>query len=657
MLPRNKKLIQSFILPYLEQNIEGFKITGKNGKNLFKCPLCKDHPKEELTANIFPPNSNKVYCFDPQHKNIGDIFDMVKIFEPGMKELSEDEIGEYLVGLLKIKTNDEIQKTLVLYESLNWSLVPLRKGGKEADVEAEWQLKEHRNKREWEQWVDSGLNLGVNCGLSNLLIVDIDAMDSKIKKRWYAGELSEQEKEIAVKERDENVEKVLNVLGRPEKNTLYQKSLGGIHLFFIADSEITKTYIDIEGVHVDIETGGAQIVLEPSVVCGESRKIYGEKVLELPKNIKERIIKEVKLRDGGGKTETKTELTNDEDLGKITGLNGKCNSVFVKVLGQFRKFMAVSSVERSAYLMNEQMLDSPMDKKSVRAMVREIEKYHKIDMEELSNKVLERLEKIEEATIRDLTYSLRQEQKDIEDCLRYLCDKDLIYRKGNRYKLIPKIEWRTDFLSVGQPINFNIPWFSKYARFDDGNMILLGGKPAAGKTTIVANTILQFKEQGIKPCVISSERGSKLGLACATLGIKEGDYEFFITVQPWLVPFKKNAVTIIDWLKPPNSDYAKTDLVYEKISGELTNKGGIAIVFAQLRRSTGEFFATDQIDQYAALCAYFRHPEKSDNDGNIIVDNENPSWETRKIRDSKNGQQIIKIPLTYDRETKRLIEK
>ena len=138
---RTKKLIQSYILKYLELNIDGFKIAGKNGKNLFKCPLCHEHPNEELTANIFPLNSNKVYCFDPKHKALGDIFDMVKIFEPGMKELNEDEIGEYLVELLKIKTNDEVQKLLTLYESLNWSLVPLRKGGKEADVEFEWQLK------------------------------------------------------------------------------------------------------------------------------------------------------------------------------------------------------------------------------------------------------------------------------------------------------------------------------------------------------------------------------------------------------------------------------------------------------------------------------------------------------------------------------------
>lgn len=646
---RTKKLIQSYILKYLELNIDGFKITGKNGKNLFKCPLCKDHPNEELTANIFPVNSHKVYCFDPQHKNLGDIFSMVKIFEPGMKELNEDEIGKYLADLLKIKTNDKIQKLLTLYESINWSLVPLRKGGKEADVEKEWQLKEHRNKREWEQWIENGLNIGVNHALSNLLTIDIDAMDSATKKKWYAGELSEQEKEVAIKERDEKLAKVLKILGEPEPLTLHQRSLGGIHLFFKADAEILKTFIEIEGVHVDIETGGAQIVLEPSIVNGESRKIYGEQVAELPSIIKEQILK---VRE-----KIPESKLVDEDLGKITGLEGICNNVFIKVLGQLRKFMPVSSVERTAYLINEQMLDDPMDKKSLRGMVREIEKYHQVDLEELSKKIIERLEKIEEASIQDLTYSLRQERKDIEDALRYLCDKDLVYKRGSRYKLIPKIEWRTDFLSVGTPITYRIPWFSKFADFDDGNMLVLGGKSGSGKTHIVANMILQFKEQGIKPCLISTERGSKIGLVCATLGINEGDYEFYNTTKPWLVPFKKNAVTIIDWLKPPKSDYAKTDLVYESINEQLTIKGGNVIVFAQLRRTNGEFFATDQIDQYAALCAYFRHPDKSDGQGNIIVDNENPYWETRKIRAAKTGQQIITIPLLYDRKTKRLIEK
>ncbi len=648
---RTKKLIQSYILKYLELNIEGFKIIGKKGKNLFKCPLCQEHPNEDLTANIFPLNSNKVYCFDPKHRNLGDIFDMVKIFEPGMKELNEDEVGEYLADLFKIKTNNHIQKLLTLYESLNWSLVPLRKGGKEADVEGEWQLKEHRNKREWEQWIDSEINIGVNCGLSNLLIIDIDAMPKITKDRWYGidpKKLTEQEKEIAIKERDQILAKVLDAMKLPEQ-TLYQKSLGGMHLFFIADPEITKTWIEIEGIHVDIETGGGQVVLEPSIVHNTSREIIADKVLPLPKNLKELILK------NSTKIPESKPISEDFEL-TFENLNNNRNNTFIKLCGQLRKKASVNVTSYAMYLFN-QLLDKQVPQKELKAMIREAEKYHKVDIEELSNKIIDRLEKIEEASIRDLTYSLRQEQKDIEDCLRHLCDKDLVYRRGNKYKLVPKIEWRTDFLSVGQPIKFEIPWFSKYANFDDGNMLILGGKPGAGKTHIVANMILQLKEQGIKPHVISTERGSKIGYVCAALGIKEGDYFFYTTTKPWLVPFKKNVVTIIDWLKPPNSDYAKTDLVYEKINDELTTKGGNAIVFAQLRRSSGEYFATDQIDQYAALCAYFRHPENDDGKGNIIIDNENPYWETRKIRDSKTGQQQIIIPLTYDRKTKRLIEK
>ena len=648
---KTKKLVQSYILPYLEMNIEGFKITGKNGKNLFKCPLCHEHPNETLTANIFPLNSNKVYCFDPKHKNLGDIFSMVKIFEPSMKNLTEDEIGKYLIKLLNIKTNDEIKKILTLYESLNWSLVPLRKGGKEADIESEWQLKEHRNKIEWERWIEGRLNIGINCGLSNVLILDIDAMPKETKDRWYGKinkPLTDEEKDKAIKDRDEKLENILKLLGNPEKNTLYQKSVGGIHLFFVADPEIKKTFINIEGVHIDIETGGGQVVLEPSIVKETTRKIYGEKVLPLPNSIKELILKNI---------DTVSEKNKPhKDIGKITGLEGQCNNVLVKVLGQLRKFMPVSSVERTAHIINNDMLDDPIDKKPIKAMIREIEKYHQTDMEDLSKKIIERLEKIEEASIRDLTYSLRQEQKDIEDALRYLCDKDIIHKRGTRYKLIPKVKWRTDFLSIGKPINYKIPWFSKYANFDDGNMLVLGGKSGSGKTHIVANMILQLKEQGIKPYLISTERGSKIGYVCASLGINEGDYEFFNTTKPWLVPFKKNALTIIDWLKPPNSDYAKTDLVYEKINDELTTKGGNAIVFAQLRKSNGEFFATDQIDQYAALCAYFRHPEKSDGEGNIIIDNENPYWETRKIRDSKTGQQHISIPLKYNRESRKITE-
>jgi len=646
---QTKKLIQSYILDYLKLKIDNFEIKGKNGKNLFKCPLAHEHPNEELSANIFPLNSNKVYCFDPQHKQLGDIFNIVRILEPTMKELNDDEIGNYLIDLFKIQTNNKIEKLLALYESLNWSLVPLRKGGKEADIETEWQLKEHRNKREWKTWLENGINIGVNCALSNLLILDIDAMPKKIKDKWYEGILTDTEKEIAKKEKNEKIELILNKLQISKELTIYQESIGGIHLFFIADKEIPKTFINFEGVHIDIETGNGQVVLEPSKVANTTRKIYGTKIANLPVNVKALILENTSKI-------SKPETINEDFELTFENLNNNRNNTFIGLCGKLRKKANIEVTSYALYLFN-QLLDKQVPAKELRAMIREAEKYHKIDMEELSKRIIERLEKIEEATIRDLTYSLRQEQKDIEDCLRYLCDKDLIYKKGTRYKLIPKIEWRTDFLSVGKPIDFEIPWFSKYANFDDGNMIVLGGKSGSGKTHVVANMILKFKEQGIKPYLISTERGSKIGLVCATLGINEGDYEFFNTTKPWLVPFKKNAVTIIDWLKPPNSDYAKTDLVYEKINDELTIKGGNAIVFAQLRKSNGEFFATDQIDQYAALCAYFRHPEQQGQNGNMIIDNMNPYWETRKIRDSKTGQQHITIPLSYDKATKKLIEK
>ena len=640
MTPIVRKTYQSFVLDYLKMNIDNFQISNKNGKNLFTCPLCKEHEKEPITANLFPKDSYNVYCFDPEHKQLGDIFSMVKIFEPEMKNLSDDEIGQYLETIFDIKTDEKVNKLLAMYHNLGWSLVPIAKGGKEANIEKEWQLKIHKNIAEWQDWLDAGLNLGVNCNLSGVTILDIDAMPTKMKKKWYAGKLSEEEKKEALKIKKENVEKALNLLGNPK--TLSQDSLGGIHLFFFNESDLPKTNIDLEGIHIDIETKEGQVLVEPSIVDGEGRKMNELPIIKMPEKIKKLVLGKVK-------TTKKTEEIPNIEAEKIKGLDGDCNNSFIQLGGMLRKKLNVKQTEYALQLINQNLLDDPMENKAVRSMCRSIEKYHEIDMEDLADKVIERLEKIEEASIRDLTYSLRQEQKDIEDVLRYLVDADRIYKKGFKYKLFAKAKWNTEFVDASKLLDFKVPYFDKYAIIRNSDMIVIGGKTGSGKSFLALNIIKKLIDQGINPNYISSEPGNRFAKIAMGLGLKEGDFKWCNHYRPEQVELEDNAVTLVDWLLPNN--YAETDKLYSSFAQQLDKHGGLLFIFAQLRKN-GEWFAKDMIDFFASLTCSYNLGSFTDKSGNLIIDRENTHFLTSKIRESRTGRQIIKIPTKFDKETK-----
>jgi len=640
---KTKKLFQSYILDYLKLHIPDFKITGKGGKDMFTCPLHHDHPNDTVSANLFPENSYNVYCFHPDHRKLGDIFSMVRRLEPSMGELNDDDIGKYLEKLFDIKTDERVEKLLAEYHSMGWSLVPIAKGDKKANVEKEWQRKIHKNPQEWKDWIGAGLNIGVNCGLSNVLIIDIDAMPSDLKKKWYAGTITDEEKGQAIKIKTENLKKVLEVLGNPK--TLSQNSLGGVHLFFQQEEEIPKTWVDIEGVHVDIETREGQVLIEPSIVFGQGRQMNDGEITKLPDELKKLILSRMKTSK-----KTVDVPTLDADI-SVKGLDGECNSTFVKLGGMLRKKLNVPQTEYALQLINQNLLDDPMESKAVRSMCRSIEKYHEIDMEDLANKVIERLEKVEEATIRDLTYSLRQEQKDIEDVLRHLVDADRIYKKGLRYKLFAKANWQTEFVDASKLLDFKVPYLEDYAVCRNGDMIVIGGKTGEGKSHIALNIVKKLKDQGIVTNYISSEPGNRFAKIAMTLGLKEGDLKWCNHYRPEQVELEDNAVTIIDWLLPEN--YAETDKLYSKFAQQLDKHGGLLIIFTQLRK-TGEFFAKDMIDFFASVNCTYNQTSYSDKGGNITYDSENTYFLTSKIRESRTGRQIIKIPTVYDKATKTL---
>lgn len=629
-----------YLVDYLKLKCTNLKIT----KKYFECPFKHEHTTEVdyPTANV--STNNLLFCSHPSHKKIGNIFDVVRKMESGMTELDNEDIAEYLVQLFDIKTDKRIENLFAKYQSLDWSLVPIAKGGKEAWVEKEWQKKVHKNIQEWQDWISAGLNLGVNCGLSSVIILDIDAMPKVLKDKWYAGTITEEEKKEAIKIKNENLEKVLKVLDNPK--TLTQDSLGGVHLFFEGDDDIPKTWIDIEGVHIDIETKEGQVLVEPSIVKGIGRKMNDNPITKIPDEIKKLILS----KRNDSKSEIKETILADDTELSFENLNQNRNNTFIKLGGELRKKMNVAQTGYAMYLFNS-LLDKQLPQKELKAMLREVEKYRNLDIEELSKQVIERLEKVEEATIRDITYSLRQEQKDIEDVLRYLVDKDLVYRRGTKYRLFKKATWQTEFMQASKLLDFKVPYFNDYVTFRNGDMIVIGGRTGEGKSHIALNMIKKFQEQGLITNYISSEPGNRFAKIAMTLGLKEGEIRWCNHYRPEQVELEDNAITIVDWLLPEN--YAETDKLYAKFAQQLDKHGGLLIIFAQLREE-GKFWADGMIDFFASVCCTYNMTPIKDKSGNISYDTENTFFETRKIRESRSGRQHIIIPMRYNISTKEL---
>lgn len=641
-----KQQVQAFLLDYLKQKIPNF----KTNRNKITCPFHSLHKdqKEELTANIFPVGSNHVYCFAPDCKFKGTIIDIYRRLElGGNTDISDDEIVDMIIDEFGIKINQEQNKLFDLYEKLGFDMVPVNKNGKEAFIEKNWQLKSHKNKTEWEQWLNGGkLNIGVKTGkLSNVLVLDFDLVESELKKRIYQGKPTEKMLEEAKKQWDDGIVKLKEKIPSLDWTTLQQHSFGGIHFIHFFDEEIPKTAFDFEGIHVDIEAEGGQVVLEPSIVGGQSRQIIGDKINPLPKELKEFILQHCQKVT---KQEVKVEEVENCEL-TFENLNNNRNNTFCKLYGMMRQDSPIDVATKHLKYFNN-LLDKKLPLKELLLMAKSAEKYQKADAKSIAERIIEYFNIVKDTLhFRDLKDYLRLERKDIEEALRYLQDeKKVLKLKKDVYQLIADVEWRTDFITLSKPLNINIPYVGDYAIFNRGSMLVFGGKTGTGKTTWVVNFIEQFAKQGIKTKLITTEADSGVGEIALARGLKEGDFLFYQTSDPLSVPFQKDEVRIVDWLTAKDGDFSKLGLMYQQFNDKLVDYGGLLIILSQLKQDNS-FFCPNQIDNYASLAGKFLYPEK-----NGVLDYLHPYLEICKMRRPKTHQKYMQIPMEYIPDTKEL---
>lgn len=478
---KNRNHIKSFVMDYLKKTIPNFEKKGKT----FTCPTCS-----KQTANIFPPNSHQVFCFEPNCQKQGDVIDICRRLEfDGNADIPDEDIGKYLIDMFDIKINESIPKLFDKYEKWQWDMVPVNLNGKESWIEQEWQKKSHKSRDEWEKWIGK-VNMGVQTGKkSNTICIDFDFVSSDLKKRIYNGNPTEKMLVDAKKEWDGGLQKVKETLPFLDWETVSQNTFGGIHLFYEYNSDIPKTAFDYEGVHIDIEADGGQVVIEPSIVGSQNRQIVGDTIKPMPEKVKEFILK-YKTKDKQQEIEP-TEIVDAELT--FENLNSNRNNTFIKLYGELRKDSQVKVAYGHLCKFNK-LLDKQLPLKELQAMARQAEKYHSVDIKTVCAKIIDHFKMVQhEVHLRDLKEVLGIERKDIEEALRYLLDEKKIYKlKKDLYKLITDVEWRTDFMTISKPLDIVVPYFNDIASFNRGSLIVVGGGTGRGKC--ITNGLLATNE-------------------------------------------------------------------------------------------------------------------------------------------------------------------
>jgi len=636
-----KKHIQSYLQKYIELKFPDIQMQ-KN--KLFDCPFKEEHRNNDSnpTCQISPEHDYQLKCFHESHGTIGDVFAIVRKVEPAMASLSDDDIGEYLVHLLDIQTNEEIEKLFNLYSNSKFKLFPCQSGHQDTKANprgaddnkkpvsgVSWLKAVSDNLAQWWEWHDAKLNFALALGeVSGCVALDID---SDVTMQTMKGRVGE---------------------------TATQKTARGYHFLYQYEEwmkDVTHINFRKTGYDMGLRANHAYIIVAPSSVRGEKRVWNNQRIIKMSEELKALFLDLIsKTKSNSPKASDSEKLENTHLSGDLIGLEGICNSTFTQMGGLLSKTMPLKYVEKSLLTFNR-LLKEPMQFTDVKRMMYQIKKYRSYDKQELLEELLEHLNVVEQSTSRDLQASLGHEKKDIEEVLKYLVDEGKVIKHRNIYRITNDVEWEEDFMTVSSPLPFTVPFFDEYARFSNGSLIVLGAKTGQGKTHICCNLIKRFVEQGIYPHLLCTEAESKFGIISATLGLKVGDYAFKLVRDPSNIELKDKTVTIIDWLKAPESDYTKMESIYERLNEQLRKHKGILIVLAQLKSESGKFYAEDMTEFYASFVAkYFWTPIKNANGEVYDYDSENTVFKTQKIRDSKSGKQHIIIPTRYSMENKTL---
>jgi len=643
----NKNIILSHIEDYLHKKEIQIKKFGK--VNMIDCVMCNG----TASATIIP-NTSTINCHACSKKY--NVIDMVRKLELDKKEFGDEQILHYLKKLLNIKVITDTDKKRInelfdFFKSCNFCMVKIARGDKNP-IEGDWSNKLYRDEKDWYEWVIyNKCNIGVLTGKkSNITIIDLDILTKTDKVELRSGvKIEENKKEKLLEKRETGLkafyEKYGDIIGSP----LIQDTLGGQHLIYSYVKELPKTCFDIDGIHIDVENDGGQVVVEPSII-GNSQRRFKE-LINPPEMSKE--FKELLLSKSSKPTTTLGEeikslvesqnFTIDPSKFELKNNNLKdcCNPEFIAFGGILRGFLPPEKVRQTMQVVNRHFLHTPMETRAIDSMAKELEKYAVFDEKRLAETVLQYLRDAGEATKYDIKSHTEEKEGRIAKVLKWLVDEEYVIKRGRNYKPVKKINWKQDFSVYGKRLKYKVPYFGSYAVFREGDALVIGGGTGHGKSHIAMNMVKQFKSQGIVPKYIPSEGGGRWSIIAQKLGLKEGDFFFpDERIKPEDIELDDNAVTIIDWLLP--DEWEKTDKIFERFDKQLQRHGGLLIIFVQLRKKDKSFYAENMLEWFPSWVCKFDYEDESRNGS---------YFETTKIREGIAGRHYAKIPCKYDKET------
>jgi hypothetical protein len=609
----NEEIIKGYLLEYL--NKKNIKVKKSGTVTMVECPYCHKAP---MSATI-PPRCNFVSCFacGNQKKTIIDL-----VREIDKVEGDNDTVIHYIKELLNLdivtkKDKEQTDEVLKFYQDCGFDLVPVAKD-KKNPIENDWTNKTHKTIEEWQRWLGDGINIGIKTGkISNLTIIDVDV--KPVPKE------------------------ILALVG----DTFALETSKGFQYYYKYVSELPKTRIN--DLKIDIENDGGQCVAYPSAVDGVKRKINNFKpVIEMPKEllayIKTKVTVPLKSFSEKLKEDIQTENFNLNLLEE-----GERNASLMKLGGLLRKELNVNQTERVLSILNRHICSNPITPKELSAMVKSLSKYTAFDEQELAHRVITYLKDVEESNRTEICMAIMgtnrgEEKMRIDKVLNYLVREQYILKKGSRYCIIKKLEWKEGLIDIGIPVNFKVPYFYDVGTFNYEDLILIGARNKVGKTHISINIIKRLVEQGVTPHLINLEKGGRFGKVAIRLGLKEGDFKYAFCADPSQIEIEKNAVTVIDWLLIENK--AETDIVMRHFVEQLDKQGGLLIIFQQLKEDN-TWFAPNMAKQFPALALRYLYDDENDGRyGHFHIDAiREPSGQ---LRNFKNWD----IPCSYDPETK-----
>jgi len=654
-----KNILLKHIIDYFKLKNIDYKKTGKTV--MLNCPLCEG---EGRTATIIP-NTSIINCFHCKTKY--NLIDVIRAVEIDKVNLSEEEILQYIkesfnVEIITPKDIQDTDKLLDFYDKNKWSLLAISPNSKIPVAQMkDWTAKEYRNKDQWSSWVKDDLNLGARTGkASNITVIDIDILTKEEKKEFRFKKMTVNRKKELLDKRIEGLNIVYNEIKDIMGSPLIQENLGGTHLIYQYEEDFPKTKAKIANINIDIENDGGYILIEPSKIgitartfkelklipkMSDNLKKYLKNKITIPRKTNSEIIKE-NIKTGNFKVKP-----NDFQL-KNNGLENTCNSSIVSLGGIIRQELNPNQTEFVLQTFNTHLLEKPMDRRTISAMCRELEKYDFNDEQELAHEVLKHIKEVKEITKSDLELSIAGEwtkgesKKRFNKIIQYLIKEEKITQVGKKIKIIEDLDWKDTLLDIGAPVDFKVPYLNDYAYFCKGDIIIIGSKFGYGKSTLAINIIKRLVDQNIKPYYIYSEKqGGRFARTAEHLGLREGSFFSARCSNPDNVILRPNSVTIYDWVRPNKEQgFARTDLLFDKLVEKAEKTDSFLICFVQLREDDS-FFAKDQIGQYPTVLAKYVY--ESD-DGTYT------KFTFKKIREPKIQGSNIEVPCIYDWKSKEV---